>query len=99
MPTSHTPELVSGHTEQHDFSYEFLILVKSNKPEEGFEKAEDLALTVYDALMEDRTLDGTVHDVRPSGIDPAYSGGAENPQLYWSAVEFVFRLQRRAKRT
>lgn len=95
LPSGHTPNLQGMKTEEHDFTFTFLILVKSNKPEEGYEKAQDLSMMVYDALTEDRTLGGAVHDVRPVNVDPAYSGGADNPQLYWSAVDMAFRLKRR----
>lgn len=94
VPESYQPELRGGHTAQHDFTYDFVVLVKDMNPETGLQKAEDLAMTVYDTLSGDRTLGGLVSDVRPTRVDPAYEAG-NSTQVYWSAVQFAFRLQRR----
>lgn len=94
IPNPYEPDLVSGHRVQHDIPFDFAVFVKSNKPEEGLEKAQDLAFKVYDVLKVDKTLGGLVSDVRPTRVDPAYEAG-ESTQLYWSAVQFTFRVQRR----
>lgn len=94
VPDSYTPDFHGGNTVQHDFPFEFVTLVKSNKPQEGLEKAQELSFLVYDVLVKDRTLNGTVSDVRPERVDPAYDMG-DNTQLFWSAIKIVFRLKRR----
>lgn len=94
VPNSYEPTFKGGNSVQHDFMFDFVTLVKNNDPQEGLEKAQDLALSIYDVLVADRTLNNTVMDVRPNRIDPAYDMGDEK-QLYWSAVQFVFRVQRR----
>jgi hypothetical protein len=94
VPEPYAPNLVGGKTADHDIRFDFVVLVKANDPEQALEKAHDLALTVYDVLMQDRTLGGTVSDVRPTQIDPAYEMG-NNTQVCWSAVQFDFRVKRR----
>lgn len=94
VPESYQPELMGGRREQHDITFDFVVLVKGHSPQEALQEAEDLAMTVYDVMIEDRTLDGLVSDVRPMRVDPAYEAG-RSTQLYWSAVQFAFRLQRR----
>ncbi|MGG4405806.1 hypothetical protein ABEP13_08075 [Geobacillus stearothermophilus] len=94
VPEPYAPNLLGGHTADHDIRFNFVVLVKANDPEQALEKAHDLALTVYDVLMQDRTLGGTVSDVRPTQIDPAYEMG-NNTQVCWSSVQFDFRVKRR----
>lgn len=94
VPEPYTPELRGGRTAQHDFTFNFVVLVKGNNPQEDMKQAESLSMTVYDVFTEDRTLGGLVSDVRPMRVDPAYEMG-NNTQLYWSATQFAFRLQRR----
>lgn len=94
IPNSYQPDLQGGHRVQHDIPFDFVVLIKSNNPEEGLSKAQELSFKIYDTLMKDRTLDNLVSDVRPTRVDPAYEEGGQ-AQLYWSAVQFVFRLQRR----
>lgn len=94
IPEPYTPDLRGGRTAQHDFTFNFVVLVKGNDPQEELKEAERLAMTVYDVFTADRTLGGLVSDVRPMRVDPAYEMG-NSTQLYWSAVQFVFRLQRR----
>lgn len=94
VPEPYQPQLRGGRTAQHDFTFNFVTLVKSVKPGDGLEEAQEMAMKVYDVLTEDRTLNNLVSDVRPLRIDPAYDAG-KSLQLYWSAVQFGFRLQRR----
>lgn len=90
----YTPELRGGRTAQHDFTFNFVVLVKGSNPEETLKEAERLSMIVYDVLVEDRTLGNKVSDVRPLRVDPAYEVG-NSTQLCWSSVQFSFRLQRR----
>jgi len=94
VPEPYTPSLIGGKTAQHDIPFNFVVLVKGNNPQEELKTAERLSMTIYDSFTSDRTLGGLVSDVRPMRIDPAYEGG-NNTQLYWSSVQFAFRLQRR----
>lgn len=94
VPNSYTPELRGGHTANHDIPFDLVVFVKSMNPQEGLKQAQDLAMTVYDVMISDRSLNGLVSDVRPTRVDPAYEAG-NSTQLYWSAVQFAFRLQRR----
>lgn len=94
IPDAYTPEIRGGHTIQHDIPFYFAVFVKSPNPEEGLKKAQELSFNVYDVLISDRTLGGIVNDVVPLRVDPAYEVG-NSTQLYWSAVQFIFRLQRR----
>lgn len=94
VPEPYQPELRGGRTAQHDFTFNFVVLIKGNNPQEALKQAETLSMTIYDVFTEDRTLGGLVSDVRPMRVDPAYEAG-NNTQLYWSAVQFAFRLQRR----
>ena|SRR5690625_1009106 len=94
VPEPYQPELRGGRTAQHDFTFDFVVLVKGTKPQEALKEAENLSMAIYDVFTEDRTLGGLVSDVRPMQVDPAYEAG-NNTQLYWSAVQFSFRLQRR----
>lgn len=94
VPNSYSPVLSGGHKAQHDIPFDFVVFVKDLEPERGLQKAQDLALTVYDVIAADRTLNGLVHDVRPTQVTPSYEAG-QSTQLYWAAVQFAFRLQRR----
>lgn len=94
VPEPYQPELRGGRTAQHDFTFDFVALVKGNEPQKELKKAEQLSMTIYDVLSSDRTLGGLVSDIRPLRVDPAYEAG-DSTQLYWSAVQFSFRLQRR----
>jgi hypothetical protein len=94
VPNAYSPALIGGHKAQHDIPFDFVVFVKDLEPERGLQKAQDLALTIYDVLTSDRTLNGLVHDVRPTEVTPSYEAG-QSTQLYWAAVQFTFRLQRR----
>jgi len=94
VPEPYTPQLRGGRTAQHDFTFNFVVLVKGNSPQEDLKQAETLSMTIYDVFTADRTLGGLVDDARPLRVDPAYEAG-NNTQLYWSSVQFAFRLQRR----
>lgn len=94
VPEPYQPELRGGRTAQHDFTFDFVVLVKGTQPQEALKEAENLSMAIYDVFTEDRTLGGLVSDVRPMQVDPSYEAG-NNTQLYWSAVQFAFRLQRR----
>lgn len=94
VPESYSPELQGGSRAQHDIKYSVVSLVKDSDPEKGLKEANDVASQAYDALMEDRTLDCLVHDVRPEQFDPAYEA-SKGSQLYFAAVQFVFRVMRR----
>ena len=94
VPSAHVPQLRGGHTAQHNIPLDFVTFVKHYEPQEGLKQAQDLALRIYDVILEDRTLDGLVNDVKPTRVDPAYEIG-QSKQVYWSAVQFEFSLQRR----
>lgn len=94
VPNPYQPNLRGGHTVEHEIPFDFVALVKSHNTQEGLQKAQELALTVYDILLSDRTLEGIVSDVRPLRIDPAFERGQSN-QIYWSAIQLGFKLQRR----
>lgn len=94
VPEPYQPNLRGGRTAEHDFTFNFVALIKSNQPQQALKQAEVLSMTIYDVFTEDRTLGQLVSDVRPMQVDPAYEAG-NNTQLYWSAVQFAFRLQRR----
>lgn len=94
VPESYQPELRGGHSAVHDITFDFVVLVKDYNAEKGLQQAEDLAMNVYDVISADRTLGGVVSDVRPMRVDPAFEAG-NSTQVYWSAVQFAFRLQRR----
>lgn len=94
VPEPYTPELRGGKTAQHDITFNLVVLVKGNNPQEELKTAEKISLDIYDLFTQDRTLGGLVNDVRPTRVDPAYEVG-NNTQLYWSSIQFAFRLQRR----
>lgn len=94
VPEPYQPELRGGRTAQHDFTFNLVVFIKSNEPQEALKQAEKLSMTIYDVFTEDRTLDGLVSDVRPMQVDPSYEAGGNN-NLCWSSVQFAFRLQRR----
>lgn len=94
VPEPYQPSLEGGHTAQHDIAFNFVTLVKGNDPETCLKEAQRLALVTYDVIIQDRTLNGLVSDVRPTRVDPAYEAG-QSTQLYWSSVQMVFRLKRR----
>lgn len=94
LPTPHQPELQGGHTAIHDFTFSFVVMVHELDAAQGKDVADDLASLVYDVISADRTLNGIVYDVRPLNVDPSYEAVA-NSNVYWSNVEFTFRIQRR----
>lgn len=94
VPEPYKPEIVGGKSTDHDFTFNFVCLVKDYQPEEGLKEAERLSLSVYDAMMEDRQLGDRVSDVRPKQIDPAYEAGT-NRQICFAAVQMAFRIKRR----
>lgn len=94
LPNSHTPELLGGHTAQHDFNFSFVAMVYEYNAGEGAEQAEDLAARVYDVLISDRTLGRRVHDVRPTSYNPAESAGASN-SIFLCSFDMAFQIQRR----
>ncbi|MED3648637.1 hypothetical protein P4475_17850 [Halalkalibacterium halodurans] len=96
VPAPYVPDLSGGHTTGHDITYDFVSLVKSNKPEEGLIKAIEFSYEIYDVLMADRQLGGLVSDIRPLRIDPSYEMG-NSTQVYWSNIQFAFRFKRREK--
>lgn len=94
VPSSYTPQVSGGQRAIHDIPFDFVTFVKHQQPQEGLKLAQDYAMKIYDVMLADRTLDGLVSDVRPTRVDPAYEIG-NSTQVYWSATQFVFRLQRR----
>lgn len=96
MAASHQVDLTQGgKTAVHDFAFTFGAFVQNTKdPEAGQEAAEDLAARAYDNLLEGRTLDDTVLDVRPVSVDPAVRE-PQNPSTYWAGFRLAFRVQRR----
>lgn len=94
LPSSHQPELRGGHSAIHDFTFSFVVMVHDLDATQGKDTADDLASLVYDVISTDRTLNGTVYDVRPLNVDPSYEAVA-NSNVYWSSIEFAFRIQRR----
>lgn len=94
VPEPHQPNIKGGATVEHDFTFDFVVLVKSPNSSEGLVKALKIAMTTYDVLMADRTLDGLVSDIRPLRVEPAYEAG-NNTQLCWSAIQLAFRVERK----
>lgn len=94
VPESWQPALQGGVTVQHDIPFTVVSLVKNSRPQDGLREAEDWILKAYDVLVDDRSLNGLVSDVRPMQIDPAHEAG-QNTQLSYAAVRFEFRLKRR----
>lgn len=93
LPLPHKPDLKTGHSVVHDFTFSFISLVKEYKTEKGAERAEDLNARVYDVLIQDRTLNKTVFDVRPVEFNPGESGFDDD--VYMARFDMAFRLQRR----
>lgn len=93
VPSPYIPEKRGGHKTDHDFSYDFVAMVQSETPEEGLDESQELAAKVYDLMMDDRTLNGTVMDVVPSLVHPAYSVGDTN-DIYWSAIQLTYKVIR-----
>lgn len=94
IPEPYIPVVVGGKTAEHPIRFNLVAFVKDNEPERGLERAQDLAFTVYDVIMQDRTLGGIVFDITPTRVDPAYEIG-QNSNLYWSAVQFDFKIKRK----
>jgi hypothetical protein len=94
LPTPHQPELRGGHTAIHDFTFSFVVMVHELDATQGKDIADDLASIVYDVISADRTLNGMVFDIRPLNVDPSYEA-VTSTNVYWSNVEFAFRIQRR----
>lgn len=93
IPAAHTPEMAGASRVQHDFTFDFAVIVKDNDPEKGAEMAEDLASRVYDTMTSDRKLNNLVFDVIPTRIDPAYEVESSN-NTFWASCQLVFRIQR-----
>lgn len=94
LPNTHVPNLLGGHTAQHDFNFSFVAMVYEYNAGEGAEQAEDLAARVYDVLISDRTLGRRVHDVRPTSYNPAESAGDSN-SIFLCSFDMAFQIQRR----
>lgn len=94
VPESWQPELKGGFTAEHAIKFNVVSLVKSANPQEGLKQAERVVLRAYDVLIEGRTLDGLVADVRPLQVDPAHEAG-NNTQLSYAAVQFALVFKRR----
>lgn len=94
IPASHVPQQEGSHRMMHDFTFDFVALVRSNDPDKGFEAAEDLAARIYDIITEDRSLRGNVFDVIPLRIDPSFEVGTQNTQTYWAAIQVAFRVNK-----
>jgi hypothetical protein len=92
LPNAHVPNLLGGHTAQHDFNFSFVAMVYDYNAGEGAEQAEDLAARVYDVLIEDRTLGRRVHDVRPTSFNPAESSESS---IFLCSFDMAFQIQRR----
>lgn len=91
----HEPDLRGGHTAQHGFMFDVWAMVENyNDAEEGEEEADDLMARAYDVVLADRTLSGTVHDVRPAMVDVPV-GSAEKDGVYLSRFRIECRIDRR----
>ena len=93
IPNSHVPDVSAHSRAWHNFNFDFLAVTKHVEPEKAADQAEDLAARIYDVIIADRHLDGLVHDITPTSVDPAYEAG-QSTQLYFAAVSFSFRIPR-----
>jgi hypothetical protein len=93
IPDTHVPDVSAHSRAWHNFNFDIIGVIKNIDPELGADQAEDLAARIYDVIMADRKLGGLVHDITPTGVNPAYEAG-QNTQLHWAAVSFSFRIPR-----
>lgn len=71
------PDLIEpagGRTNDHKLEYIIVAITAGKDPEAGLRSANDLAARAYGVLIADRTLSGTVHDLRPVRFEQSYNG-------------------------
>jgi len=93
IPFPHTPTTTGVRSEQHDFTFFFVVFVYSRDLEKGKEEAEHLSAKVYDVLSENRGLNCNIYDVIPGEFDPAYDD-YEGQNVYWAGFQMNFRVRR-----
>ena len=57
---------ISGTKRSFRIRFEYVIDVVHPNPEQAYNLAKQIAWSLHDALMQNRTLDGLVRDVQPS---------------------------------
>jgi len=75
----------------------FLILgvIKTYEPEEGKEKAEELALRASASLLADRTLGGLDIDLVRTGWIPGHEKVTDDAAMFGAGVEIEIRFETR----
>jgi hypothetical protein len=70
-PTTTTiRSVILGSTLENVIGFDVLIIIRETEPEDWFEDIVSVMADVVDAVLADRTLNGTVKDVAPTGFEP-----------------------------
>lgn len=97
FPMPHVPEITGSHSEQHNFNYGFVAMVKHvDGVEEGKEKAEKLQAELYDHVTRadaGNLIRGKCHNILPGQYNPAYRRG-DSQRIFWASCEIAFIVRR-----
>jgi hypothetical protein len=70
-PTTTTiRSVILGSTLENVIGFDVLVVIRETEPEDWFEDIVSVMADVVDALLVDRTLNGTVKDVAPTRFEP-----------------------------
>lgn len=70
-PTATTiTKIILGSTLENVIGFDVLVVIRETEPKDWFQDIVSVMADVVDALLADRTLNGTVKDVGPTAFEP-----------------------------
>jgi len=68
--TTEIRSVILGSTLENIIGFDVLIVIRETEPKDWFKDIVSVMADVIDAVLADRTLNGTVKDVAPSSFEP-----------------------------
>lgn len=82
------------NSQMHNYEFWITTMLKHENLTTGLYASIELGGKVYDKLMEDRTLDGTLADLKITEFEPEYMAIAQNSILHWTNLVVTCRRPR-----
>jgi len=91
IPRTDDIEYITGESRQHMCTFDLTTLIKNTDVQAGLVSCLDIALKIYDKIMEDKTLGYTCDTVFPRTIAPDYVVGPSEA-YQWVTVRITTRI-------
>lgn len=94
-PKTDTIETRTFNSEIHSYTFWITTMIKHENMAFGLWQSMEIGGKVYDKLMEDRSLGGTIADLKITEFEPESSVIAQKSILHWTNLVMVCRRPRR----